>query len=85
MDTELHDRIEGLEELCRQVLEETRKARQELSAFREEQKQAWAMQEKHNVETKALLKQFGARMGSLEGRVGGLEDRMGAVEDVVFK
>ena len=33
MDTEFHSRIEGLEELCRQMLEETR-------AFREEQRAA---------------------------------------------
>ena len=84
MDTELHDRIESLEELCRQVLDETRKARQELSAFRDEQRQAWSRQDKHNVETKALLEQLGIRVGEVEDRMGGVEDRMAAVEKVVF-
>ena len=78
MESDLHTRIESLEELCRVTLEEIRAARKELAEFREEQR-------RENVRTRALLQQLGARIGGVEGRVYAMEERLGAVETAVFE
>ena len=77
MDQDLHHRIEALEVLCRQTLEAVSSFRVEFKEMREEQRE-------HAARTEALLKQLGARVGSVEGRVSAVEERPQAVEEVVF-
>ncbi len=77
MDTELHTRIENLERLCEQTLKAITGLHQEFTEFREAQR-------KETAKTQALLRQFGARIGTVESRVGAVEERLQAVETMVF-
>ena len=77
MDNELHQRIESLEEICRQILTSVNGLRVDIEEFRSEQRE-------ENKKTYALLRQFGLRVGSVEDRVGSIEHRLQAVEETVF-
>lgn len=84
VDQELHNRIENLEDLCRQTLSAVNtlttavdSLRSDFQSFREEQRV-------HNTKTEALLQQIGTRVSSVEGRVGAVEVRLTAVEGAIF-
>ncbi len=77
MGNDLHQRIESLEEVCRQTLEAVNGLRADFEAFRQEQRE-------ENKKTQGLLRQLGVRVGGVEGRMGVVEQRLQAVEDTVF-
>ena len=56
MDGDLHDRIESLENLCREVLQAVRELRVEVSDFRK-------VQEDQNAKVLAAVSQFGIQCG----------------------
>ena len=91
MDNDLHQRIESLEEVCRQTLEAVNGLRTDFEEFRAEQREAnkkfeefTVEQREENKKTHALLRQFGVRVGGVEGRMGVVEQRLQAVEETVF-
>ena len=76
MDGNLHDRIEGLENLCREVLKAVGELRVELSDFRK-------VQQDQNVKVLAALSQLGIRVGTVESRMTAVEERVATVESLV--
>ena len=56
----LEQRVEALEDVCREVLQEIRSLRTEFKEFREEQARQWAEQSAHNKRIDAQLRQIGA-------------------------
>jgi len=85
MDNELYERIEDLELLCKKTLEAVGGLREELSGLRKEFSEFREEQRERAKKTDALLKQFGARIGGVEGQMSAMQERIQAVEDVVFK
>ncbi len=84
MDHELQERIEGLEDLLQSVLKAVQKNTKSIELLRKELHDFKDEQRKQAKKTDALLKQFGARIGSVEDRTSAIESRLNAVEDVVF-
>lgn len=85
MDQDLQLRIEGLEDLLKEVLTAVRKNTESTDLLRKELEEFRSEQQKHNIRTAALLKQLGARVGSVEDRTSAIEQRIHAVEEIVFK
>ena len=84
MDHDLQERIEEIENLLTEVLKAVRKSAETTDLLRKELNEFRVEQIKHNAKTEALLKQFGARVGSVEERTSSIEKRLSAVEDIVF-
>ena len=84
MDQELHQRIEDIENLLTEVLKAVRESAKATDLLRKELNDFRVEQMKHNARTEALLKQFGARVGSVEERTSSIEKRLSALEDIVF-
>ena len=84
MDQELHQRIEDIENLLTEVLKAVRESAKATDLLRKELNDFRVEQMKHNSRTEALLKQFGARVGSVEERTSSIEKRLSALEDIVF-
>ena len=77
MDFDAQERLEELENLVKETLKAVNALRTDFASFREEQRA-------ENAKTQALLRQLGARVGSVEGRVSAGEERIQAVEQAVF-